>query len=634
MQEKRTRKGRLAPEMAKVTGSRKTMRKYGTDRIAFNLRRTLIGDFRSSLGKDFLSTVDFNGSAKDWRAQVLPSPHGSSPAIFKRIAQMDNLLKKYRFAEDLYTDEQLHKLSLRKYFSEQERIMSPRRQSLTTMLVLQEARLIVKQVLGDLDPEEIVDAAKFGSKSSIGCPFRLAYLDYKLSDKKAFSGSKECIDWFFREYLYNDEMLARIISPAMGRFFPSGEDHSFGFTPAKTSTHESLALVTVPKTWKTLRLITPLTLLSLFYSNGLGKVIKERLKDYGLDIGKLQHQHRRLVKTYSRTRTHVTADLSAASDSISRTLLMQLLPRKWYRAVRKVLTHRLIVDGKPCYTASVLPMGNGVTFPLETLVFYSLIKAIGTLSKTRGTYSVYGDDLIYPTEIHGMVEKVFSQVGFVMNSDKTFVHHDFRESCGADYYRGADVRSYYFKGQSRDLTRSRYAAELYKAYNGLSLRWDPLEIPGTLHWILTELSTLGYPLLRVPPSYPDTAGIKVAQPGLVPQNCHYADWHPIKTSFTDGSRWWSFLFFDDKPFDRHVIKQEVYCWKAIRGLSSDDERPDTIWDDASPEEMSWRKITRKETKQRGSKRIVRTVDDWVPVVPSKDGAAIVTRASEPISDWI
>jgi hypothetical protein len=88
-------------------------------------------------------------------------------------------------------------------------------------------------------------------------------------------------------------------------------------------------------------------------------------------------------------------------------------------------------------------MGNGFTFPLETLIFWSLAAACCPQDSDA---TAYGDDLIVPTECYPLLVEVLVALGFVVNLTKSYHTGPFRESCGKDYFRGTDVRPYYPKG--------------------------------------------------------------------------------------------------------------------------------------------------------------------------------------------
>jgi hypothetical protein len=87
-------------------------------------------------------------------------------------------------------------------------------------------------------------------------------------------------------------------------------------------------------------------------------------------------------------------------------------------------------------------MGNGFTFELESLIFF----AIASCSCDAGIVSVYGDDIIVPSQYATDVMKNLEMCGFSLNWDKSFIDGPFRESCGGDYFEGFDIRPVYVTG--------------------------------------------------------------------------------------------------------------------------------------------------------------------------------------------
>lgn len=541
---------------------------YDTDLIAKNIWLSLLRDFRSEEGHNFASGAErsFLTGIADYREYVYPELGIISPGRFKRYKQLSDLLKKYRFQKDLFTDEELEEKSHANYLREQERLCSLKPVGQLDLLVIQRARKISRAILGEFNPEYAVTFGRFGRKSSIGCPLSLAYIDHKLTDVKAFTSSSQCARWFFDEVVHNDPILKELVD----KLGLSGSDSA-------NLAHDSLNLVLVPKSWKTHRVITPLTLLTLFYSYGVGEQVQERLCDVGLDIRRLQQRHRVLVKHNSKTCRLATADLSAASDSLTSELINRILPREWVNAIRKTYTHQVHMMGTSVYTASILPMGNGLTFPVETLAFYVLLKAIAELSGVRGFISVYGDDLIYPAKLHKYVSRIFPRLGLKLNLDKTFVKAPFRESCGSDYYRGCDVRPAFLPEAGHSLTRTDYVTWLYKTYNSLTRRWSEFEIRSTLLLILKEIACNSQKLYRVPPDFPDTAGIKVLSPEVIPLDAVVLDWSPIDCYFNYGSVWYDFSYLSVSPVYRQVVSVLPYYWLSLR-KQTDAQELDNFWE--------------------------------------------------------
>lgn len=610
----------------------KNIPRYNVDSAAITIWHNLHGDFLRTEPRIGLAASDaLRKGIKEYREYEYPELGHISPIRFKMWQQLSSLFKKYRFENDVYTADSLHELTLSKFFSEQERISTYSPYGWFDHQIIQRARKHAKRILGEYDPEYTIERSHFGKKSSIGCPLNLAYIDQKLTDVKAFTGSTECSRWFLEDCLPGDPILKELVTNLT---FIKDSDNL---------RHDTLNLVLVPKTWKIHRPITPLTLLSLFYSYGVGEQITNHLRNVKLDIRKLQAKHANLVEFVSKTKHLATADLSAASDSITSPLLNRILPRKWFNAIRKTFSHQLFVDGKPYYTESVLPMGNGLTFPVETLIFYVLLKSMSELMGKKGRISVYGDDLIYPSKLHQTVAYFFPRFGFKLNLEKTFVSSSFRESCGADYYAGFDVRPTILPDEETStLTRSRYVVWLYKVINGLRRRWEDHEITATLSFLFSEVTKVQDAVYRVPPTFPDTAGVKVDDPTVIPLGLWYVHWSPVTVRFYGGSRWFHFHYLTVLPKNRVVKSVLPYYWLALQGR--DDELEDVkFWDtdysyfnEAPRQALNWVTVKRvRFGKKKNGKhqRIVRKVR--VPVVASRVITKPVAKETKrgSISDW-
>lgn len=624
---------------------------YSTGVAAQRIYTELHRDFRNDVSSSFEAVPRLllsDAGIKSFRARPERDLGFVSVARYKKTRQLEALLKKFRFSTDAYTDDELSDMSVNSFIEDQVRLHNPMPLKLSGIRVLQRARVIAKRILGDYPGDEVVNNVRFGRKSSIGCPLSLAFIDIKLSLKAAFTGTKETVKHFLTQVLPGDHILSRIL-----------KEHDLCASQEKLN-YSYLNLVEVPKTWKAYRLITPLTLIGLFFSYGVGRVVTQRLKDAGLDISKLQDTHRQLVKQFSVTRKTATADLTKASDSITSVLLNYVLPRPWYVAVKKTFVRNIRVPGREFSSASVLPMGNGATFPLETLVFYCIIKAIGELTGIEGVYSVYGDDLLYPSRLHPYVTAIFPQFHLVLNTEKTFVTYPFRESCGSDFYRGSDVRPYFIKGEAEFLTRVRYEAFLYKVYNGLTARWETVEIRSALTWILSELAMISGAIYRVPPHFPDYSGIRVSSPLAVPLSYNLLPWSNISIRFYSGSRWFQFDFLTETPKKRVVKTTEPYYWLALQGLNdepvehfgdynalyegnvfSSSRAAEYILEHSNIVQpvpkaaLSWKKTRKHRVFYQQGRKIVKDSITFLPVVPSRKGSIVSTGTTktESISDW-
>jgi hypothetical protein len=140
-----------------------------------------------------------------------------------------------------------------------------------------------------------------------------------------------------------------------------------------------------------------------------------------------------------------TIDLSSASDSITRQLVINLLPFEWWSLLDDLRVKTTIVNGQIHELEMFSTMGNGFTFELESLLFYAVTRVVCWRSGVKGRISVFGDDIIAPTAIVRRLKRVFDYLGFQMNPKKTHSTGYFRESCGKHYYRGFDVTPFYIR---------------------------------------------------------------------------------------------------------------------------------------------------------------------------------------------
>lgn len=203
----------------------------------------------------------------------------------------------------------------------------------------------------------------------------------------------------------------------------------------------------VPKSRKEFRTIMVEPSLNTMCQSGIGSYMADRLRTCGVDI-RDQTKNQKLARKGSIDGSLATVDLSSASDTIATELVYDLLGLDWASWLARFRTGNAILpDGVGLQLEKFSSMGNGFTFPLETLIFYALAWGTCTEMKCASSHDVsaFGDDIIIPTEAYGLLCEVFTSCGFVINKAKSFAHGPFRESCGADYYLGTDIRPVYLK---------------------------------------------------------------------------------------------------------------------------------------------------------------------------------------------
>lgn len=584
-----------------------TRRTHCTDLFYKNLYKHLVQDFRAIYPQIDDGITSPLQDLVQYRTEKRGTYYLSPYMYFKMRYQLENIFKRYRFSRDVYTDPQLEELTNQKFLDTQVRLCQHRSLPYRSFLVLQRARTICRRILGSYNMEDHIRECKFGQRADVGNNARNAYLDVKLST--VLTGSAEHIKWFKSNYLPGDSLLQEIIT-------------------GKYDVVNALSLVNVPKSYKALRSIMPNTRLGVLYTYGLGRLIQERLKMEGLDIRRLQDKHRYYARIYSKNRKCVTADLSAASDSFTSELVNRLLPREWYNALKLGRVDRFVLNDTQYYMRSFMTMGVGFTFQLQTLLFYSIIKAIMELSSTRGRISVYGDDLVYPTTLHGYVSQIFTDIGFVLNEDKTFIGQSFRESCGGDFYHGIDVRPFQPEGSSQLQTSARFVVLVYKTINGLLRRWDKTEIPGTYNYCLNVVASISGRIHQVPPSFPDTSGVRVHTP-----NFGQAWYEPWLTVERDGNLSYKFCFLATLPRDRIVTLVKAYYWDHLRASPPCDNDYHFLIDSyESPRELlSWNPLWKFPKTQRAKLR--KRFGYFVPVVAAKLDAGRIRDQWSHVPSW-
>ncbi|DAD52667.1 TPA_asm: RNA-directed RNA polymerase [ssRNA phage SRR7976299_2] len=234
---------------------------------------------------------------------------------------------------------------------------------------------------------------------------------------------------------------------------------------------ESSKLSTVPKNRETNRTICTEPSLNMFYQLGAGHIIETMLqRDHAIDFAVQPEINKDMARRGSIDGKFATIDLRSASDTISYALCQYLLPRQVLSCLDIIRSHSTVFDGQKIDLSMISSMGNGFTFPLQTLIFASLVRAVyiymGITPNIyiHRNYSVFGDDIICLKEAYHVVCRVLNCCGFEVNDDKSFNLGAFRESCGGDFFRGDDIRGVYIKEVISE-------QDLYSVFNRLC-RWS------------------------------------------------------------------------------------------------------------------------------------------------------------------
>jgi hypothetical protein len=203
-------------------------------------------------------------------------------------------------------------------------------------------------------------------------------------------------------------------------------------------------LFTVPKKTDIDRVACKEPDLNMFIQKGIGNHFSDCLLRIGINLND-QSINRSLARVGSITKELCTLDLSSASDSVSEGLVALFLPEIWYTLLDAVRCQVTIIDGEEHRNQMFSSMGNGFTFELESLLFYTITRAVAYFTGTPGRISVYGDDIICPTEMSANLIWVLQYFGFSTNEEKSCITGSFRESCGGHYHDGLDITPFFIK---------------------------------------------------------------------------------------------------------------------------------------------------------------------------------------------
>lgn len=431
------------------------------------------------------------------------------------------------------------------------------------------ARAIVHSVLGPFEKSEWFAECRNSGGSSIGVPFSDTSNDRKFTfpmsvTKRAKTLFQQCMvfDFQLKAAIVDYNSLGPIMDPYM-------------------IVEESRA-TTVDKNDQIRRFICVEPTCNMYLQQGLMHMMYKRMKSFGLDVETLPELHKKLAKYSSITSRNATIDWASASDCGSIELLRWLIPPKWFEVLDTVRQTHTLIEGKRVKLNMFSTMGNAATFPLETLVFWAYAHAVRLTNRRSNTLfpewedlgccSVFGDDCIVPSEIASEFIEVMTEVGFIINDQKSYYGTEqFRESCGGDYLAGYDVRPYFLKAP-HSTKRSSLEPWLYIITNSFLKKYKSYF--GTLSYVYDkELFRVLFGLFRkhkiniklVPSFYPDDSGLKLSH-DILRFHRHY----PLKLQKVKRSHHGSysfnfcrFVYFDKREKD-DAIRYALWLKRPVQ----------------------------------------------------------------------
>lgn len=248
-------------------------------------------------------------------------------------------------------------------------------------------------------------------------------------------------------------------------------------------------ITSVPKTALTDRFIAMEPTLNVFLQLGVDRVLREKLlNDWGYDLND-QRKNQELACEGSITNLLVTLDLVGASDCIALILVYLLFPYEWIALLLDLRMERGVIKktGEIVKFHKLSSMGNGYTFVIESIIFGAATRVAMKRTGCYGKSAVYGDDIICPSGAAGLLIDLLDLLGFEVNSEKSFTDGPFRESCGADFFLGHNVRPLFITDTFADVPSLFHITNSFKL---LERRWEwpygltfPRTIQRLLSWI-------------------------------------------------------------------------------------------------------------------------------------------------------
>lgn len=313
--------------------------------------------------------------------------------------------------------------------------------------LLNATKRIISRILGDYSGDELVENANWGPGVSTLI---------KGEDVSAFNKfHKEC---GITRDLYD---LVRTWFPTA---YPLWHTHRARVTEASWYEFQvGNEVITVPKNSKTDRVIAVEPGLNLWFQKSIGTMIRRRLLRVGIDLNS-QYKNQHLAYIGSKERRLATVDFSSASDSIALELVRELLPPRWFQLMDVCRSKLGSIKGTSFRWQKFSSMGNAFTFELESLIFFAASLAVLEFQGVPANMeelSVFGDDVIIPSDSFDLYSSYCDFLGFKVNKTKSFSSGCFRESCGSHFFDGVSCKPIFLK------ERLSHVESLYKLANAV-----------------------------------------------------------------------------------------------------------------------------------------------------------------------
>lgn len=213
----------------------------------------------------------------------------------------------------------------------------------------------------------------------------------------------------------------------------------------------------VPKSYKTYRPVAPESAWRQAHLQAvkaaMERCVAESPWSAQLEI-KDQDLNRDVAREGSISGHYATIDLSSASDRIPRVFIQYLFPKDVVDASMRYLARYFEANGKKYKMWMWSTAGASITWITEHVFFFLLANQV---TKELAAWNVpflrkprtFGDDLIIDSRAFDLMHNILTRFNGKLSETKSYWSEagGYRESCGAEYFKGEDTSSVYFPRQ-------------------------------------------------------------------------------------------------------------------------------------------------------------------------------------------
>lgn len=334
----------------------------------------------------------------------------------------------------------------------------------------------IHRLIGEFPPEmsDVSRYGRFGPGVSLSHKIDSVDPILKCINPTALISQRDEVSWLFENTLMGRAAFSSYTGLSWERCtLPRYQKVAIALEGVEWVNYERYA--TVPKNVEVRRSIGVGASLATWIQQAYDGWLRGRLRNWGLDLSN-QEPNRSLAYLGSLSKEPdrpCTIDLTDASSRICVGLIASVFSKPWARTLfRQRAQFCALPGGEHRRLEMFSAMGNALTFSLQTLIFSAVVRVVLRTHRLNSPkWRVYGDDIIVPHSCFDAVTHSLTLLGFEPNLAKSFKEGYFRESCGADYLHGTNVRPLYFKRPVEDVS------DLYKVINLVQLYAAESPIP-------------------------------------------------------------------------------------------------------------------------------------------------------------